>query len=71
MKPGTRVLLVEGDRSIADFVEPELERLGFSVRCDYDGVCGLEVHTATREVRRGERELDLTVRGAGYTLKGA
>jgi hypothetical protein len=24
MKPGTRVLLVEGDRSIADFVEPQL-----------------------------------------------
>jgi len=42
MKPGTRVLLVEDDRSIADFVEPELERLGFSVRCAYDGVSGLE-----------------------------
>jgi DNA-binding response OmpR family regulator len=42
MKQGTRVLLVEDDRSIADFVEPELERLGFSVRCAYDGVSGLE-----------------------------
>jgi DNA-binding response OmpR family regulator len=42
MKPGTRVLLVEDDRSIADFVEPELERLGFHVRCAYDGVSGLE-----------------------------
>src|SRR5918995_6389345 len=42
MKPGTRVLLVEDDRSIADFVEPELGRLGFSVRCAYDGVSGLE-----------------------------
>ena len=42
MKPGTRVLLVEDDRSIADFVEPELERLGFCVRCAYDGVSGLE-----------------------------
>jgi DNA-binding response OmpR family regulator len=42
MKPGTRVLLVEDDRSIADYVEPELERLGFSVRCAYDGVSGLE-----------------------------
>ncbi|MGH3144471.1 MAG: response regulator transcription factor [Rubrobacter sp.] len=42
MRPGTRVLLVEDDRSIAGFVEPELERLGFSVRCAYDGVSGLE-----------------------------
>src|SRR5215204_4013842 len=42
MKPGTRVLLVEDVRSIADFVEHELERLGFSVRCAYDGVSGLE-----------------------------
>ena len=36
------MLLVEDDRSIADFVEPELERLGFHVRCAYDGVSGLE-----------------------------
>jgi DNA-binding response OmpR family regulator len=42
MRPGTRVLLVEDDRSIAGFVEPELERLGFSVRCAYDGPSGLE-----------------------------
>lgn len=42
MKPGTRVLLVEDDRSIAGFVEPELERLGFRVRCAYDGLSGLE-----------------------------
>ncbi|HET7478509.1 MAG TPA: response regulator transcription factor [Rubrobacteraceae bacterium] len=42
MRPGTRVLLVEDDRSIADFVEPELERLGFRVRCAYDGRSGLE-----------------------------
>jgi len=46
MKPGTRILLVEDDRSIAGFVEPELERLGFDVRCAYDGPSGLE------EVRR-------------------
>jgi len=46
MKPGTRILLVEDDRSIAGFVEPELERLGFDVRCTYDGPSGLE------EVRR-------------------
>src|SRR3712207_1451928 len=42
MRPGTRVLLVEDDRSIVDFVEPELERLGFRVRCAYDGLSGLE-----------------------------
>jgi DNA-binding response OmpR family regulator len=42
MRPGTRVLLVEDDRSIAGFVEPELERLGYRVRCAYDGPSGLE-----------------------------
>src|SRR5215217_4827678 len=42
MRPGTRVLLVEDDRSIVDFVEPELERLGFRVRCAHDGPSGLE-----------------------------
>ena len=42
MKPGPRVLLVEDDRSIAGFVEPELEHFGFRVRCAYDGPAGLE-----------------------------
>ncbi len=42
MKAGTRILLVEDDRSIAGFVEPELEHLGFHVRCAYDGAAGLE-----------------------------
>jgi two-component system OmpR family response regulator len=42
MRPGTRVLLVEGDRSIAGLVELELERLGLDVRCAYDGVSGIE-----------------------------
>jgi DNA-binding response OmpR family regulator len=42
MTPGTRILLVEDDRSIAGFVEPELERVGFVVQCAYDGVTGLE-----------------------------
>jgi DNA-binding response OmpR family regulator len=42
MRAGTRVLIVEDDRSIAGFVEPELERLGFTVRCAFDGVAGLE-----------------------------
>jgi DNA-binding response OmpR family regulator len=42
MRPGTRILLVEDDRSIASFVEPELEHTGFQVRCAYDGPSGLE-----------------------------
>ncbi|MDX6380482.1 MAG: two-component system, OmpR family, response regulator [Rubrobacteraceae bacterium] len=42
MRTGTRILLVEDDRSIASFVEPELEHLGFNVRCAYDGSSGLE-----------------------------
>jgi DNA-binding response OmpR family regulator len=42
MKAGTRILLVEDDHSIVGFVEPELEHLGFHVRCAYDGVAGLE-----------------------------
>ncbi len=42
MKSITRVLLEEDDRSIADFVEHELERLDFSVRCTQDGVSSLE-----------------------------
>jgi DNA-binding response OmpR family regulator len=42
MRPGTRILLVEDDRAIAGFVAPELEHLGFQVRCAYDGVTGLE-----------------------------
>jgi DNA-binding response OmpR family regulator len=42
MKQGTRILLVEDDRSIVGFVEPELEHLGFEVRCAYDGIEGLE-----------------------------
>src|SRR5215210_885236 len=42
MGPGPRIVLVEDDRSIAGFVEPELEHLGFRVRCAYDGLSGLE-----------------------------
>jgi DNA-binding response OmpR family regulator len=42
MRTGTRILLVEDDHSIASFVEPELEHLGFSVQCAYDGPTGLE-----------------------------
>jgi len=42
MSQGARILLVEDDRSIAGFVEPELEHLGFAVRCAYDGHAGIE-----------------------------
>src|SRR5215217_2239351 len=42
MKPGTRILVVEDDRSIVGFIEPELDHLGFRVRCAYDGPSGLE-----------------------------
>jgi two-component system response regulator MprA/two-component system response regulator TrcR len=51
MRPGTRILLVEDDRSIAGFVGSELEHLGFRVRCAYDGTSGLE------EVERFRPEL--------------
>lgn len=42
MKLGTRILLVEDDKSIARMVELELEHRNFSVRCAYDGQAGLE-----------------------------
>lgn len=42
MKPGTRILVVEDDRSIARMVELELEHRGFGVRCAYDGPSGRE-----------------------------
>ncbi|CAN5677782.1 response regulator transcription factor [soil metagenome] len=42
MRKGIRILLVEDDRSISSFVGPELEHLGFQVRCAYDGISGLE-----------------------------
>ena len=42
MKPGTRVLIVEDDHSIARAVQLQLEHCGFSVRCCHDGISGLE-----------------------------
>src|SRR3712207_2180263 len=60
MRPGTRVLLVEDDRSIAGFVEPELERLGFRVRCAYDGLSGL---SEVREFRPEIVVLDIMLPG--------
>ena len=42
MKPGTRVLVVEDDRYIADLVKMELEHRGIEVLCAHDGPSGLE-----------------------------
>ncbi len=42
MKPGTRVLVVEDDRSIARLLQLELEHGGLVVRCAHDGLSGLE-----------------------------
>src|ERR687885_3023858 len=42
MKPGTRILIVEDDRSIARLIQLELEHRGFMVRCAHDGPSGLE-----------------------------
>ena len=45
MKPGTRVLVIEDDRSIAQLVELELEEYDLEVRCCYDGISGLDAVT--------------------------
>jgi DNA-binding response OmpR family regulator len=42
MRPGTRVLVVEDDRSIARLLQLELEHSGLAVRCAYDGPSGLD-----------------------------
>ena len=42
MKPGARVLVIEDDEVIAEFVQLELEHRGLRVRCAYDGPSGLE-----------------------------
>ena len=42
MKPGTRVLVVEDDRSIARLVQLYLEQRDFVVWCAYDGPQGLK-----------------------------
>lgn len=42
MRPGTRVLVVEDNRSICRLVELELEHRNLSVRCAHDGPSGLE-----------------------------
>ena len=45
MKPGTRVLVIEDDCSIAQLVELELEEYDLEVRCCYDGISGLDAVT--------------------------
>src|ERR687892_657878 len=72
MKPGTRILIVEDDSSIARLVQLELEHRGLRGRGAPDGPTGLkaagefgpaEIDTATREVRRGDRKVEnLTAR---------
>jgi DNA-binding response OmpR family regulator len=42
MRPDTRVLIVEDDRSIARLVQAHLEHLDFRVLARHDGVSGLE-----------------------------
>jgi DNA-binding response OmpR family regulator len=42
MKPGTRILIVEDDNSIARLVQLELEHRGLKVRCAGDGPSGLK-----------------------------
>jgi len=45
MKPGTHILIVEDDRSIARLLQIELEHRGSKVRCAHDGPAGLEAAT--------------------------
>jgi two-component system response regulator MprA/two-component system response regulator TrcR len=45
MKPGTRILIIEDDRSIARLVQLELEHRQLKVRCSHDGPSGLEAAT--------------------------
>jgi DNA-binding response OmpR family regulator len=42
MKPGTKILIVEDDKSIARLLEMELGRRGYSARSAHDGEVGLE-----------------------------
>ena len=42
MMPGTRILVIEDQKNIASFIEMELEHLGYSVSCAYDGLEGVE-----------------------------
>ena len=43
MRPGTRILIIEDDRSIARLIQLELEHRNLKVRCASDGPTGLEL----------------------------
>jgi len=60
MKPGTRILIVEDDRSIARLLQLELEHRDLKVRCAYDGPSGLE---ATAEFEPAAVVLDIMLPG--------
>ena len=60
MRPGTRILIVEDDRSIARLLKLELEHRGLRARCAYDGVSGLE---ATEEFTPAAIVLDIMLPG--------
>ena len=42
MKPGTRILVVEDDPYIAELLQLQLQHRKLQVRCEYDGLSGLE-----------------------------
>jgi len=42
VKARTRILVIEDDEAIAEFVQLELEHRGLRVRCAYDGPSGIE-----------------------------
>src|SRR5215213_6512351 len=60
MKPGTRILIIEDDRSIARLLKLELEHRDLKVRCAYDGPSGLE---ATAEFEPAAVVLDIMLPG--------
>src|SRR4051794_29003903 len=60
MKPGTRILIVEDDHSIARLVQLELEHRHLKVRCAHDGPSGLE---ATAEFQPAVVILDIMLPG--------
>jgi DNA-binding response OmpR family regulator len=60
MRPGTRVLVVEDDRSIARLLQLELEHNSLSVRCAYDGPTALE---AVAEFKPSVVVLDIMLPG--------
>src|SRR5919199_6432364 len=45
MKPETRILVVEDDRNIAELLQLQLQHRNLKVRCEYDGLSGLEAVT--------------------------